>query len=53
VLEGDVPSPIDPPSGCRFHTRCPWATEICTSDEPVLLDHRPQHFAACHHPQNV
>jgi oligopeptide transport system ATP-binding protein len=53
VLEGDVPSPIDPPSGCRFHTRCPWATEICTSDEPALLDHRPQHFAACHHPQNV
>jgi oligopeptide transport system ATP-binding protein len=53
VLEGDVPSPIDPPSGCRFHTRCPWATEICTSDEPALLDHRPEHFAACHHPQNV
>jgi oligopeptide transport system ATP-binding protein len=53
VLEGDVPSPIHPPSGCRFHTRCPWATEICTSDEPALLDHRPEHFAACHHPQNV
>jgi oligopeptide transport system ATP-binding protein len=53
VLEGDVPSPIDPPPGCRFHTRCPWSTEVCTSDEPALLDHRPQHLAACHHPQNV
>jgi oligopeptide transport system ATP-binding protein len=53
VLEGDVPSPIDPPSGCRFHTRCPWATDVCTSDEPPLLDHRPAHLAACHHPQNV
>jgi len=53
VLEGDVPSPIDPPPGCRFHTRCPWSTEVCTSDEPALLDHRPKHLAACHHPQNV
>jgi oligopeptide transport system ATP-binding protein len=53
VLEGDVPSPIDPPPGCRFHTRCPWATEVCTSREPALLQHRPDHFAACHHPQNV
>ena len=53
VLEGDVPSPIDPPPGCRFHTRCPWATDVCTSEEPALLDHRPEHLAACHHPQNV
>ena len=53
VLEGDVPSPIDPPPGCRFHTRCPWCTDVCTSDEPALIEHRPEHFAACHHPQNV
>ncbi len=53
VLEGDVPSPIDPPPGCRFHTRCPWATDVCRSDEPALLQHRPEHLAACHHPQNV
>jgi oligopeptide transport system ATP-binding protein len=53
VLEGDVPSPMDPPSGCRFHTRCPWCTEVCMSDEPQLIDHRPEHFAACHHPRNV
>ena len=53
VLEGDVPSPIDPPPGCHFHTRCPWATDVCTTDEPALLDHRPAHLAACHHPRNV
>ena len=53
VLEGDVPSPIDPPPGCRFHTRCPWCTDICRSDEPDLIEHRPEHSAACHHPQNV
>ena len=53
MLEGDVPSPIDPPSGCRFHTRCPWCTEVCTTEEPALIEHRPEHFAACHHPRNV
>jgi oligopeptide transport system ATP-binding protein len=48
-----VPSPIDPPPGCSFHTRCPWATEICTTDEPALLEHASAHVAACHHPRNV
>ena len=54
VLRGDVPSPANPPSGCRFHPRCPHATEICTTDEPPLVPHRGAgHLAACHHPRNV
>lgn len=53
VLEGDVPSPIDPPSGCHFHTRCPWATEVCTTDDPRLEELEPAHVAACHHPRNL
>jgi peptide/nickel transport system ATP-binding protein len=50
VLEGEVPSPIAPPSGCRFHTRCPYATEICSDVRPPLADFGDGRFAACHHP---
>ena len=42
-----------PPSGCRFHTRCPRATEICERIEPQLTEYAGGHLAACHHPQNV
>lgn len=48
VLEGDIPSPIDPPSGCRFHTRCPYATERCRVEAPAFREYEPQHWAACH-----
>ncbi|MFA9397383.1 MAG: ABC transporter ATP-binding protein [Clostridiaceae bacterium] len=48
ILEGDVPSPIDPPSGCRFRTRCKYAMDICAKEEPVMKDLGNNHFAACH-----
>ncbi|WP_228022779.1 ABC transporter ATP-binding protein [Streptomyces acidicola] len=52
LLRGDVPSPISPPSGCRFHTRCWKATEICRTTEPPLLELKPGQRVACHHPEN-
>ncbi|MEU4210763.1 oligopeptide/dipeptide ABC transporter ATP-binding protein [Streptomyces sp. NPDC026206] len=51
LLTGDVPSPISPPSGCRFHTRCWKATEVCKQQEPPLAALRPGHQVACHHPE--
>ena len=53
VLEGEPPNPIDPPSGCRFHPRCPRATDICEQVEPPLTEYANGHLAACHHPLNV
>ncbi len=48
ILAGDVPSPINPPSGCRFHTRCPYAFDRCRIEEPLMKQVRPAHWAACH-----
>jgi oligopeptide transport system ATP-binding protein len=48
ILKGDVPSPIDPPDGCRFHTRCLYAEDICSQQEPELKEAKKNHLAACH-----
>ncbi len=48
ILEGDVPSPVNPPSGCHFHTRCKYAMDICRVEDPVFKDYGSEHFAACH-----
>ncbi|MFI8002616.1 dipeptide ABC transporter ATP-binding protein [Streptomyces sp. NPDC086010] len=52
LLKGDVPSPISPPTGCRFHTRCWKATQACKTTEPPLLQLKTGHQVACHHPEN-
>ncbi|MYX75475.1 dipeptide ABC transporter ATP-binding protein [Streptomyces sp. SID3915] len=52
LLRGDVPSPISPPTGCRFHTRCWKATQICKTTEPPLIQLKTGHQVACHHPEN-
>ncbi|HET7595644.1 MAG TPA: oligopeptide/dipeptide ABC transporter ATP-binding protein [Burkholderiales bacterium] len=48
ILPGDVPSPVNPPAGCRFHTRCPYAEARCRTDAPVMKEVRNGHFVACH-----
>jgi peptide/nickel transport system ATP-binding protein len=53
VLSGEPPNPINPPTGCRFHTRCPHATDVCREVEPPLAEYAGGHLAACHHPLNV
>jgi oligopeptide/dipeptide ABC transporter ATP-binding protein len=53
IVSGEPPNPIRPPSGCRFHTRCPRATEVCRTVEPQLTAYAGGHLAACHHPQYV
>lgn len=53
ILKGDVPSPIDPPSGCRFHTRCPLATDLCRQSDPELTSLGEGHQAACHYAEAI
>ena len=50
LLQGELPSPVNPPAGCRFCTRCPFATDMCRTVHPELKEYTPGHFCACHHP---
>ena len=52
ILQGDIPSPVNPPSGCKFHTRCQYCTEICKQVVPEWRELAKDHFVACHHPLN-
>jgi len=53
VLRGEIPSPLNPPTGCRFHTRCPYAMEICKQQEPAFEEKERGHWAACHFVESV
>ncbi|WP_372589451.1 ABC transporter ATP-binding protein [Fervidobacterium pennivorans subsp. shakshaketiis] len=53
ILQGDVPSPVNPPSGCPFHPRCPVAKPICSKEKPELREIKPDHFVACHFPGSL
>ncbi|GAE90269.1 oligopeptide transport ATP-binding protein OppF [Acetivibrio straminisolvens JCM 21531] len=48
ILKGEIPSPVNPPSGCKFRTRCPYAKDICAKEVPELTEHGNGHYAACH-----
>jgi peptide/nickel transport system ATP-binding protein len=50
ILSGDVPSPVNPPTGCRFHPRCPIAKDVCRTDRPMLIKTEPSRNVACHFP---
>ncbi len=52
-LEGDVPSPANPPSGCYFHPRCQYAIDICSKEPPQLIELRPDHYVSCHRAQEL
>jgi oligopeptide transport system ATP-binding protein len=53
ILKGDIPSPLNPPNGCPFRTRCPYATEACAKEMPALKEVGPGHFTACHHVDKI
>lgn len=52
ILEGEVPSPINPPAGCRFHPRCPYAKDVCKEQTPIMRELLPGHYVACHFPRS-